>query len=145
MLPLIVIGATPPMRHALEPYAQAGHIEYHPTAEVAHYALADAATHPEADGRWPVHVAYGPDAYGGVIVERAARLPHTGHTLVLGWNIDHEPNKPRRVTDGRITGTDPNTLVWQAGTVVSADKVIDLATDAGLPFLVRYLEWKDGS
>jgi hypothetical protein len=149
MLPLIVIGATDAMRQALGPYAEVGHIEHHPTAQAAHFALQDAATHQldtkDDQLRWRVHVAYGPLAYGPAIVDPHARLPHSGHTLTLGWMVNHEPSRPRRYVSGEVSGTDPATVIWQAATVLHADHVIDLARPVGVSFLVRYLEWKDGS
>jgi hypothetical protein len=154
MLPLIVIGATDAMRTALAPYAQVGHIEHHPTAEVAYFALLDALVqlhqhddHPAltlTEAGWSVHVAYGPLAYGALIAHPSpvGRMPHTGHTLALGWQIDPAPSRPSRVMDGAEIDLDRDTLVWQAATAASADQVVDLATDAGLPFLIKYLEWK---
>jgi len=160
MLPLIVIGATEPIRTALEPYAQVGHIEHHLTAEDAHFALMDATRDPQAvrvlgeityvrdavDTTWNAHVAYGPEAYGAIAVGGTrpgqGRLAHSGHTLVLGWNIDPDPGRSRRVHGQAVTGTDPDTLPWQVGTALPADMIVDLAQPAGLPFLVRYLEWK---
>lgn len=164
MLPLIVIGATQPIRAALEPYAQVGHIEHHPTAEDAHFALTEAATtpgqshvgvhvhplHGKAIGvepsRWEAHVAYGPEAYGPIVVggtrPGVGRLSHSGHTLVLGWQVDPDPGRSRRVRGGAVTGADPDTLAWQVAVALSADVVVDLGQSAGLPFLIRYLEWK---
>jgi hypothetical protein len=157
--PLIVIGASDVMRDALEPYSEVGHIQHHPTAESAQFALLDAATDPASPGyvpvhahplqacgvgvsRWAAHVAYGPLAYGPLVVGPAGRLPHGGHTLVLGWNIDPDPGRSRRVQDGSVTGQDPDTTVWQAATVVAADLVVDLARPDAMPIVVRYLEWK---
>jgi hypothetical protein len=150
MLPLIVIGATEPIRAALEPYAQVGHIEHHPTAEDAHRALGDSGTPstPADTGiwQWCVHAAYGPEAYGPIVVggtrPGTARLAHSGHTLVLGWNIDPDPGAPRRVRGQQITGSDPDTLPWQVAVALSADQIVDLSKPAGLPFLISYLEWK---
>lgn len=159
MLPLIVIGAPDVMRTALEPYAEVGHIEHHTTAEEAQYALADreAALPGDTEGlldlptseRWRVHAAYGPLAYGplisaGTTGHWTTRLGHTGHTLILGWELDPEPSRPRRVIGHEVGGVNPNTMAWQAATVVGADVVVDVSLPAGLPFLTRYLEWKSG-
>lgn len=157
MRPLIVVGASDAMRDALAGYTEAGHIEFHPTAEAAHFALLDlSTTHPELElgvlppeHGWNVHVAYGPLAYGPLMVGNTSgdsgRLPHTGHTLVLCWDVDPDPGKPHRVVEGQVTGTVPDTTVWQVAVAVSADRVVDLGRSVGLPFLVRYLEWKDGT
>lgn len=149
MLPLIVIGATEPMRTALEPYAQVGHIEHHLTAEDAHFALSESGTprtHGEGGMAWRVHVAYGPEAYGAIVVGGTrpgnGRLAHSGHALVLAWNVDPDPGRPRQIRDHVVTGTDPDTLVWQAAAALPADLIVDLGREAGLPFLVGYLEWK---
>jgi hypothetical protein len=159
MRPLIVIGASDVMRTALEPYREVGHIEHHPTAQTAHYALADLRVTPEhpqvlsfeATRRpygWAAHVAYGPLYYGPLMAAGttgSARLAHTGHTLVLTWDVDPEPGKPRRVLDGQVAGEHPDTTPWQVAAAVSADYVVDLGRPVGLPFLIRLLEWKDGA
>lgn len=151
LLPLIVIGADVPVRMALAPYAQVGHIDYHPTAEAAHYALCDDAEGteigPDADGAWPVHVAYGPEGYRALTVGSIggryhSRLLHTGHTLVLGHGIDPDPGKPIRVSGGQPQGEPPDTSPWQAAVAVSADRVLDLAHEDAVAHLVAYLEWK---
>lgn len=154
MRPLIVIGAPDEMRTALEPYAQVGHIEHHPTAEAAHFALLDlldkdpelGALPPEVG--WNVHVAYGPRAYGalaaGNILGTSGRLRHGGRTLVLAWDVDPDPGRPRRVIEGRAD-LPPITTPWQVSAAISADYVVDLAREVGLPFLVRLLEWKDAA
>lgn len=149
MRPLIVIGATAAMRDALEPYDQVGHIEHHPTAEAAYYALIDAGSLFVGTGvrmGWPVHVAYGPDYYGPLVVARStgtARLGHTGYTFVLGWDVDPDPGRARRVVDGQVADLPRDTTPWQVSAAISADYVVDLARPVGLPFLVRVLEWKD--
>lgn len=153
MLPLIVLGATDVMRTALAPYAEVGHIEHHPTAEAAYFALLDALqlAHQHDDrpaltlteAGWSVHVAYGPLVYGALIAHPgASRMPHTGHTLALGWQIDPAPSRPSRVTAGEPAELHRDTLVWQAATAASVDAVVDLSKDVGLPFLISYLEWK---
>jgi hypothetical protein len=154
MQPLIVIGADHCMRTALEPYAEVGHIEFHPTAEAAHYALADRSANQETDpddpcscgSIWCAHVAYAPGAYGPLVAGGGhGRLPHTGRTLVLCWDVDAHPEQPRRVVDGQVSGTDPDTRPWQAATLVSADYVVDVATPGAGEFLARLLAWKDGA
>jgi hypothetical protein len=149
MLPLVVIGATEPIRAALELYAQVGHIEHHPTAEDAHFALGESGTAPargEHGTAWPVHVGYGPMSHGAIAVAGSqpgnGRLAHSGHTLVLGWFIDPNPGKARQVRGNTVTGIDPDTLAWQAAVALSADIVVDLAQPSAVPFLTRYLEWK---
>jgi hypothetical protein len=158
MRPLIVIGATPVIRQALEPYAEVGHIMFHPTAEAAHYALVDAVaageleapepnmTNPE-EPRWVAHVAYGPDYYGPLVAAHSSgttRLPHDGHTLVLGWELDYESRRrPIRVLTGTPTAQPEDTTPWHVMAAISADYTVDLKQDTGLPFLVRYLAWKD--
>jgi len=159
MRPLIVIGASDAMRAALEPYAEVGHIEHHPTAERAYFALLDLLReshqtddHPElslTENGWNVHVAYGPDSYGalatGSTSGTSARLPHLGRTLVLAWNLDPDPGRPRRVVDGAAPELpDPN-MPWQVAAAISADYVVDMSGTQALPFLVRLLEWKDGA
>jgi hypothetical protein len=150
MRPLIVIGATTAMREALEPYAQVGHIEHHPTAEDAHWALLESGASADTlEGRgWDVHVAYGPEAYGSLIVGHNAgthRLQHSGRTFVFCWDVDPDPGRPRRVMGGQVVEPHPDTTPWQVSAAISADYVVDLAREVGVPFLVRLLEWKDGA
>jgi hypothetical protein len=152
MLPLIVIGADDVVRAALEPYAQVGHIEHHPTAETAHWSLVAAGAvyedHPllaPIDPRWSVHVGYGPDYFGQLAVGSTAlpsRLPHAGHTLILAHDVDPDPGRAIRVTDGAPAGEPPITTCWQAAVAVSADRVLDLAQPDAVAHLVAYLEWK---
>jgi hypothetical protein len=154
VLPLIVIGADDLVKTALEPYAQVGHIAYHPTAEAAHYALCDAAAREglqmlvvDDELGWPVHVGYGPEGYGALTVgsvasQRMARLRHTGHTLILGHDIDPDPGRPVRFLGGGPAGEPPNTSVWQAAIAVSADHILDLGHEYAVAHLVAYLEWK---
>jgi hypothetical protein len=147
MLPLIVIGADDVVRAALEPYAQVGHIEYHPTAEAAHWSLvaAEVGYVDYDDERWPVHVGYGPDYFGQLAVgstSQHSRLEHAGHTLILAHDVDPDPGRVIRVQDGAPRGEPPITTCWQAAVAVSADRVLDLAQPDAVAHLVAYLEWK---
>lgn len=148
MLPLIVIGATDRVTEILTPFAEVGHISYHPTAEAAHYALCDGADDMHADGKWDVHVAYGPFAYGALCTARVgtaavadAQLPHSGHTLLVGLGI-HDPKASIRAVGAEPTEEPDNTMVWQAAVTTSADMIVDLESTDAVNVLVRYLEWK---
>lgn len=138
------------MQDALRAYEQVGRIEYHPTAEAAHWALCDtnARQGREPDAPWDVHVAYGPEVYGPLAVGHGAgthRLAHSGRTFVLCWAVDPDPGRPIRVVQGHLSAALPDTTPWQVSAAISADYVVDLAAEQGLPFLVRLLEWKDGA
>jgi hypothetical protein len=148
MLPLIVIGATDRVTEILTPFAEVGHISYHPTAEAAHHALLDGPEDCLEDGRWNVHVAYGPKAYGALCTARtgsaaiaATRLWHTGHTLVLGLDVT-DPKLAIRAVGGEPSEEPDNTMIWQAAVAVAADMILDLESTDAVSTLVRYLEWK---
>jgi hypothetical protein len=162
MLPLIVIGATDRVREILEPYAEVGHIQYHGTAEEAHHALTDetvaemsnnelAEPMLEADGRWSVHVGYGPASWGalcrasvGFQVQNEARLPHSGHTLVLGVDV-HEPPSSIRAVGGEPETEPEHTMIWSAGVILPADLILDVENPEAIRHLIGYLEWKDSA
>jgi hypothetical protein len=161
MLPLIVIGATQAMTDLLHPYAEVGHIEYHRSAEEAHWTLSDALNRAYSasgvtellvqateDGRWQAHVAYGPDCFGPIAVARVGTNPpllgHMGHTLLLGYEV-HEPPANIRVRDGAEAGMPEDTMIWQAAVLASADLIVDMASPEAISHMANYLEWKDAS
>lgn len=158
MLPLIVIGADDRTVEAIQqcpvPVQQC---RFYDDTETAAYTLNDELAAagrigypaPETvlfDGgrnAWQASVAYGPKVLGRAATGQPVRLPHTGWTLVLAWDLG-DPAKPRRTTDGRTTDPDQSTLVWQAGPMLAANFIIDLgaADPPGrptLPGLVRVL------
>lgn len=148
MLPLIVIGATDRVTEILTPFAEVGHISYHPTAEAAHHALLAGPDDPEWDGNWNVHVAYGPKAFGSLCTARtgiaaitSAFLFHAGHTLVLGLDV-HDPKLTIRAVGGEPETDPEQTMIWQAAVNVRADMIIDLESADAVGVLTRYLEWK---
>lgn len=152
MMPLIVIGADDECRSLLELYAEVGHIEYHPTAEDAHYGLLDAAENrmridSTTEGVWHVNVAYGPAAYGQLTtghMGRETRLPHSGHTLVLGLDL-HEAPSVIRMRGGTQEHEQPGNAIWQVAAVVGADLVVDLTSPEALSFMASYLGWKESA
>jgi hypothetical protein len=158
LLPLIVIGADD---RTVEAFQQCPvpiqPCRFHEDTEAAVYALNDELAaavqlgHPspelvEFDGArnaWKANVAYGPTVLGRAATGQPVKLPHTGWTLVLAWGLG-DPAKPRRVADWRPSEPDQSTLVWQAGPMLAANFVIDLAVpDSGeglsFPGLVRVL------
>lgn len=146
-----MIGATDECRRLLEPYAKVGHIGYHPTAEDALYALIDAAENGvpvwapaevTSMNEWPVHVAYGPDAYGALASGAEARLQHTGHTFVLGLDV-HEAPSAIRMRGAVLESDQPDNLIWQAAVVAGADMLVDLTSPEALAFMANYLHWKE--
>ncbi len=163
MLPLIVIGATDRVKEILTPYAEVGHISYHPTAEAAHRALLDGMpvvqpNPPETlvaysgadmlNDQWLVHVAYGPKAFGPLCTGLAGTgallntmLPHAGHTLMFGLDV-HDPKLVIRAIEGHPVEEPEQTMIWQAGINAKADLVLDLESTDAVNKLVRYLEWK---
>lgn len=157
MLPLIVIGATDRVTEILTPFAEVGHISYHPTAEAANHALVDAfmdESLPEPTAQmtdrlgWRCHVAYGPKAYGDLCAARAgagtlaeAKLPHSGHTLILGLDV-HEPKRSIRAVAGEPAEEPEQTMIWQAAVNARADLIVDLESTDAVTHLVGYLAWK---
>jgi hypothetical protein len=156
MLPLIVIGATDRVREILEPYAEAGHISYHPTVEAAYHALSDELVRHSHDtaatmtpsGHWRVHVAYGPAAWGyltrgqvGAAAVAPATLPVAGHKLIFGLDV-HEPPPAIRAIGGEPETEPEHTMIWTAATVASVDLVADLENPNAIEHLINYLSWK---
>ena len=148
MLPLIFIGATPEMQELMAPLLDVA--RFYPTAEAAHRGLQDAfaelpvSTTEAPGGAWPVHVAYGPGAFGPLAVARigsvsSARLAHTGYTIVLGHHVDGQPGAPRPVIDGQAPTMAEDRSIWQAATAVHADLMLDLATTDAPGYLASWL------
>ncbi|HEY2101499.1 MAG TPA: hypothetical protein VGH72_33885 [Pseudonocardia sp.] len=147
MLPLIIIGATASIRTKIEADSAPVEVHYHATAELAFRDLLERRVSADDTGRFAVHVAYGPLAFGPLAMGRvgsvtSARLEHTGHTIILCWDVDQDPGRPRPVVDGQVDDrAHPDDAIWQAMTAVHADTILDVhVSEAPLTHLVRYLD-----
>jgi hypothetical protein len=148
VLPLIVIGADERTGSALRQCGAEPDCRFYDNTEDAAYALNDdlrqavaASVHYGAPGvvefdghrnAWRVNVAYGPKVLGLAATGQPVRLPHTGWTLVLAWNLP-DIRTSRRVVGGVLSGPDEPTIPTQAATMLGANVIVDLsapATDA---------------
>lgn len=140
MLPLIVIGADERTKQAVEAENVGVRLIFFEDTEAAAYVLNDelgwsaGGGHPdpnliEFDTRrnaWRCNVAYGPKSLGQAAIAKGAKLPHTGWTLALTWEMP-DSAMPRRMVGDTPAGEDQSTLARQAASMLGANLLIDLS------------------
>jgi hypothetical protein len=145
MLPLIVIGADERTEQAIRGTGLAEpSLRFFENTDQAVYALNDDLSEAVREGTpfrgmvefdggrnaWRANVAYGPRVLGWAAVAQSPKLPHTGWTLTLTWDLP-DPAAPRRVVDGTPEGQDQSTIATQAAIMLGANLLIDLQAGSG--------------
>jgi hypothetical protein len=148
MLSLVVIGADDSVRTAFEPLDTDA--LFYDTAEDAEFGLSDLSQRGEEQvpdpiehdetGRWKCSVVYGPKSFGPLATGQAAKLAHTGWTIVAAPNMRDTQTTPRRVSDGAVRGDDAATLPFEAMARVGANFLVDTTKATGDGSLSKLLE-----